>query len=185
MILWCPDKFNKAWNFATIAHHGQFYGGKEQGVQIDYINHLGSVAMEIIWALDGTPNCDADLALQCALLHDVIEDTQHTYEEVTNIFGEAVGDGVLALSKNPQLPGRKAQMINSLARIKLQPREVWMVKLADRITNLNHPPYYWKADKKLAYREEAWLIYGELKEANPKLSERLLSKIEEYSKFIE
>ena len=184
MILWCPERFNKAWNFAAIAHHGQSYGGIEEGVQIDYINHVGSVAMEIIWGLDGMPGCDANLAIQCALLHDVIEDTQHTYEEITNIFGEEVAKGVLALSKNPNLPSREAQMIDSLARIKMQPREVWMVKLADRITNLYHPPYYWKTGKKLAYREESLLIYQELKDANHKLSERLLSKIENYRKFI-
>ena len=45
---WCPEIFSRAWNFATIAHHGQSYGGIEEGTRIDYINHIGSVAMEII-----------------------------------------------------------------------------------------------------------------------------------------
>ena len=114
----------------------------------------------------------------------MIEDTQHTYKEITDIFGKSVADGVLALSKNPDLPNREIRMTDSLNRIKNQPHEIWMVKLADRITNLYHPPFYWKTKRKLAYRKESMLIYEVLKDANPKLSKRLWLKIEEYKKFI-
>ena len=68
MNRWSPELFKKAWNFATIAHHGQTYGGHETGMKIDYINHIGSVAMEVIWALGASPDYDADLAVQCAIL---------------------------------------------------------------------------------------------------------------------
>jgi (p)ppGpp synthase/HD superfamily hydrolase len=40
---------------------------------------------------------NADLAIQCALLHDVIEDTPTTCQEVEQQFGAAVAKGVLAL----------------------------------------------------------------------------------------
>lgn len=52
---------------------------------------------------------------------------------------------------------KKLQMQDSLRRIKSQPREVWMVKMADRITNLQPPPGHWSEEKdssrlKLAFR---------------------------------
>lgn len=75
---WNQDIYIKAWDFATIAHHGQTYGGPKEGQRIEYINHIGSVAMELIWALSQTTDIDGSLAIQCALLHDTIEDTAVT-----------------------------------------------------------------------------------------------------------
>ena len=74
-------------------------------------------------------------------------------------------------------------MKDSLQRIKQQPQEVWMVKMADRITNLYHPPFYWNVEKILRYSQEAKLIHSELKASNHELAKRLLDKIEAYSQF--
>lgn len=148
MNQWSQEVFKKAWNFATIAHHGQTYGGAEPGRKIDYINHIGSVVIEVIWALDSSPEYDANLAVQCAILHDIIEDTKYQYEDVQKEFGTMVADGVMALTKNDDLPIKKAKIKDSLFRIKQQPKEIWLVKLGDRITNLYHPPYYWSDEKK-------------------------------------
>mgnify|MGYP000551063380 CR=1 FL=1 len=179
-MTWNPDLYKKAWDFAALAHKGQTYGGSEEGVHVEYISHIGSVAMEVISGLEGAPDCDADLAIQCALLHDVIEDTDWTYEQVLEKFGKSVADGVQALSKDTSLPTKREQMEDSLRRIKEQPKEVWMVKLADRITNLYSSPYYWNHKKQLKYQEEARLIYDALHECNPKLAKRLAKKIEAY-----
>lgn len=183
MNQWDPEIFKKAWNFATLAHHGQTYGGSEPGMKIDYINHIGSVAMEVIWALDASPDYDANLAVQCALLHDAIEDTKYSYDDIQQQFGTEVADGVMALTKNDDLPTKEAKMQDSLSRIKQQPKEIWMVKMADRITNLYHPPYYWTDEKKLAYQQEAMLIYEALQESSEKLAQRLWQKIQEYDRF--
>jgi (p)ppGpp synthase/HD superfamily hydrolase len=177
------DVFVKAWDFATLAHQGQTYGGAIEGQQYDYINHVGSVAMELIWALNLTPTADGNLAIQCALLHDILEDTKTTYEDLVAKFGENVAEGVQALTKNAHLPSKQEQMMDSLQRIKRQPTEIWMVKLADRITNLSAPPYYWTKDKKIAYREEAVLIYNQLQDANGHLAQRLSARINDYQNF--
>ena len=73
-------------------------------------------------------------------------------------------------------------MADSLARIKEQPREVWMVKLADRITNLQPSPKGWyKIDGKIeAYRNELEKILSELGDASEALAERLREKIGVY-----
>ncbi|MEM7345227.1 MAG: HD domain-containing protein [Chloroflexota bacterium] len=181
---WSPDSFSKAWQFATKYHEGQTYGSSEPGRRIAYINHVGSVAMEVIWALPTTPDVDGNLAVQCALLHDVIEDTEVTYEVVLAEFGEVVAQGVLALTKDETFPTKAEQMADSLQRIRAQPRAVWFVKLADRITNLAPPPHYWTREKAATYRLEAITIYEALHEANNALAERLLTKIEAYKAFI-
>ena len=73
---------------------------------------------------------------------------------------------------------------DSLRRIRLQLKEIWAVKLSDRITNLQPPPTHWDIQKRIRYQNEARIILIELKEGNEYLAARLESKIEEYTRFI-
>jgi hypothetical protein len=59
-------------------------------------------------------------------------------------------------------------------RIRSQPKEVWMAKMADRITNL-HPPFpaHWDRAKIDFYRSEAVAIHTALAASSPYLSRRL------------
>jgi (p)ppGpp synthase/HD superfamily hydrolase len=182
MKFWLQESYLKAWNFASYYHRNQ----KVPGTDLPYINHIGSVTMEIMFAIiQSNPVNDPDLAIQSALLHDVIEDTEIGYEKIKDEFGLAVANGVKALSKDKDLKTKSEQMRDSLERIKKQPPEIWMVKLADRITNLQPPPYYWTKKKIKQYRNEAIEIHEALKDANDVLSSRLLSKIEQYEKYTE
>lgn len=165
-----------AYHFAARAHGAQLY----PGTQISYIMHLSFVAMEVMAALAAEPHHDADLAIQCALLHDVLEDTPTTPDELAAVFGARVLAGVQALTKSPTVPKEDA-MGDSLCRIRKQPHEVWMVKLADRISNLQPPPHYWSADKCARYQAEARQILEALHEASPALANRLTAKIDVYS----
>lgn len=177
---WKIDNTIEIWKLVTQLHSGQDYGGSKPHEKVDYINHIGSVVFEIIQALAHHNDIDEDLAVKCAMLHDTIEDTSLTYEDAKERFGQRVADGVMALTKNDHLETKKAKMLDSLERIQQQPKAVWMVKMADRITNLYAPPYYWNAEKKAAYRQEAILIHEYLKEASPYLAHRLWEKIEAY-----
>jgi (p)ppGpp synthase/HD superfamily hydrolase len=58
-----------------------------------------------------------------------------------------------------------------------------MVKMADRITNLQPPPHYWTKEKINNYREEAQLILDELGKANEHLAKRLADKIQNYQQY--
>ncbi len=181
---WNRDKYIEAWDFATLKHSGQIYGSKVKGLDIDYINHIGAVSMEIMWFLCNTSNIyDADMALNCAILHDTLEDTKTSFDELETTFGKEVALGVLALTKNTQLP-KNEQMLDSLARIKLQPKEVWLVKMADRVSNLCAPPYYWTNEKIHSYQQEALTIYNSLASADNVMADRLLDKINKYSAFL-
>ena len=141
------------------------------------------VSMEVMAALNYEADKDGNLAVQVAILHDTIEDTDATYQELKSKFGQHVADGVLALTKDKNIE-KQVQMQDSLRRIKLQPNEIWMVKMADRITNLQPPPSYWTIEKRKKYLDQAKLILDELKSGSDFLSDRLTAKILEYQSYI-
>lgn len=180
---WTIDTVQAAWMLATKIHEGQHYGGSNEGEHIAYINHIGSVVFEVMTAITQSVDMDSDLALQCAMLHDSIEDTSLGYDDILQQFGKDVADGVLALTKSKTIEGKREKMLDSLTRIKQQPTEIWAIKMADRICNLYAPPYYWTTAKKIEYLEEAQLIHRELQAANQYLANRLMAKIIEYRKF--
>jgi (p)ppGpp synthase/HD superfamily hydrolase len=90
-----PDRYVAALWFAAERHREQ----KLPGTELPYMVHVTSVAAEIIAVLPHA-HFDAELAVMCALLHDTIEDTQTTPEDIAAQFGPAVRDGVAALSKH-------------------------------------------------------------------------------------
>ena len=173
-----PEPYVRALQFAASAHGDQ----KVPGTDHPYLVHVCSVAAEVIAALEIEPHADPDLAIVCALLHDVIEDTPVTPADVERAFGARVAAGVSALTKKPQ-GAKDARMQSSLDRIRLQPREVWMVKLADRITNLRPPPENWTRDKRRTYRTEAETIADALGDASAVLVARLRARIDGYRRY--
>lgn len=176
--MYSPDRYVEAMRFAAAKHNGQ----KEPGHDLPYLVHVVSVAAEVIAALPTTKLANPDLAVVCALLHDTVEDTGTPLEEVAAKFGDDVAAGVSALTKNDKLP-KPDQMPDSLRRIREQPPEIAVVKLADRIINLSEPPHYWKTDKRLKYRDEAITIADTLGYASPYLDARIRARIERYKSF--
>jgi len=173
--IWSQDRYTQAAHFAAEAHREQ----KLADNGLPYLLHVTTVAAEVLAAIAIEPVADPDLAVLCALLHDTVEDCDVSVSDLEARFGPAVAAGVLALSKDPALP-RDQAMADSLHRIALQPREVWIVKLADRINNLLPPPSHWKPAKIATYRAEALEIVEALGAASPYLDGRLRAKIAAY-----
>jgi hypothetical protein len=71
---------------------------KVKGTNLPYVVHLSNVAMEILVAASHTNDFNLTYAVQVALLHDTIEDTETTFHEVKERFGEDIAIAVLALS---------------------------------------------------------------------------------------
>ena len=99
------------------------------------------------------------LPLQVALLHDTIEDTTTTYEDLKTEFGQEVADGVVELSDNKALPKaeRKALTITHAPHLS---RAAALVKIADNCDNCNgilgnHAPQGWTQERITAYGEWA------------------------------
>jgi (p)ppGpp synthase/HD superfamily hydrolase len=176
--MYAPELYVDALRFAAERHHGQIV----TGTGLPYLVHVVSVAAEVIAALGHERFAAPDLAVQCALLHDTLEDTATTEAELTAHFGGAVTAGVRALTKDAALP-KEARMGDSLRRIQAQPHEVWIVKLADRITNLARPPDSWSRDRRLAYGTEAGEILRALAPASLYLADRLAARIAGYGEY--
>ena len=173
--IWSQDIYLKALRFAADAHGEQ----KIPGINLPYIVHPVAVCMEITAAIASEGAEKPDLAVQCALLHDAVEDTHISSHAIEMIFGAETAAGVMALTKNRDLP-REVRTKDSLERILTQPREIAMVKLADRITNLQPPPANWDDIKIRHYREEAVMILEYLGGASSLLAERLKYKLAGY-----
>jgi (p)ppGpp synthase/HD superfamily hydrolase len=168
------ENYKKVLEFATKAH-----GDQLTPTGYPYLFHITSVAAEIIVA---DIHCeDVDLAISCALLHDVIEDTATTYDDVLKSFGVDVANGVLALTKDKSLATKKEQIEDSIDRLLKQPTCIQAVKLADRITNLSSIPEKWNVAKLQKYKAEGEFIYEALKHADSYLARRLKHKILGYS----
>jgi (p)ppGpp synthase/HD superfamily hydrolase len=184
------DLYQRVLRFAGRAHGEQRVPGSE----LPYLVHLTGVAIEVVTAVLAEPApladpFDLDLAATAALLHDTVEDTAVTAAEVEREFGVPVAQVVVALTKNAHLP-KAEQMADSLGRIAALPAELArvaaIVKLADRITNLQAPPSYWSRDKRAAYQAEARQILAALAPVSrwPALAERMVAKLEAYTEFL-
>mgnify|MGYP001185009316 CR=1 FL=1 len=169
--------YQKAIKFASLKH--QEKNQKVLGTNLPYVVHLSNVAMEILIAAQNTNKFNLLFAAQVALLHDTIEDTDTNYEELKKEFGKDVANAVLALSKDKNL-SKEEKLLDSINRIKKQPKEVWAVKLADRITNLQPAPKEWTLEKRKQYVKDAEYILEELGAGNDYLATRLAAKISEY-----
>ena len=137
----------KALVFAAEAHRNQRRKG---AAQEPYLNHLIEVLDLVVKATDGS---DMDILI-AALLHDVVEDTSTSYEDVAANFGERIAEIVRENSDDMSLP-KADRRLARIAAMPLKSREARLVKIADVISNLRaiavSPPAGWPAERKLGY----------------------------------
>jgi len=177
--LYSVDVYKEVLAFALDAHREQTTPNG-----LPYAFHIVSVANEIIHSLSQQyiSYDEANVSIACALLHDVVEDTNALFHEnsIDVSFMELITEGVHALTKDTTLPSKQEQMQESLAKLQQMPDCIQMVKLADRITNLAPAPDFWNENKRKTYVEEAKKIYAALKKSNSYLADKLKEKIENY-----
>ena len=172
--------YQEAIKFAADKHGTQ----KVKGSKNSYVVHLSNVAMELFAAASHTPGFDLKFAIQAALLHDTLEDTPTTRAELEKVFSEEIAEAVWALTKDPKLL-KDYRLTDSLAKIRQCRKEVWAVKLADRITNLQKPPKRWSKSHITEFYYDSVQVLEALKGGNEYLEERLAKKIEEYKIYCE
>jgi GTP pyrophosphokinase len=101
------------------------------------------------------------------LLHDVVEDTEVTLDEIEADFGEEIAklvDGVTKLGKIESIPSneRVAENFRKLALAMSEDIRVLLVKLADRIHNMRTLFYMPSREKKIRKAQESLDIYAPL-----------------------
>lgn len=146
---------NKAYVYAMQKH-----GHQRRASGDPYFSH----PLEVAAILTDMHLDEATIAV--ALLHDTIEDTSATRQEIDELFGPEMGKLVEGLTKLKKLDlvSKKAEQAENLRKLLLAIAEdvrVLLVKLADRLHNmrtLDHVP----ADKRLRIAEETMEIYAPL-----------------------
>lgn len=143
------NKLLEAASFAAQKHRD----GRRKGSDAEpYINHPLEVA-NLLANVGGVSDVDILLA---AVLHDTIEDTETTREELEDRFGKRVSEFVLEVTDDKNLPKqeRKRLQIEHAPHLSAEAKQI---KLADKISNIrditNNPPHEWSLQRRREYIE--------------------------------
>ena len=147
------DLINRAYVFSMKAH-----GGQTRKSGDPYFTHPISVAA-ILTELKADPE-----TIITALLHDTVEDTTATVEEIESLFGKRVAvlvDGVTKLSKFELKTdaSKEAENFRKFVLAMSQDVRVLLVKLADRLHNMRTLHYIDKPEKRHRIALETMQIY--------------------------
>ena len=115
----------QAARFAAKAHEGKMRKGSE----IPYIVHPLETAV-IVSRMTEDPEL-----ISAALLHDVLEDTEVTFEELSELFGKRVADLVAAESEDKRKTWKERKQA-TIERLASASREEKLLCLADKLSNL-------------------------------------------------
>jgi GTP diphosphokinase / guanosine-3',5'-bis(diphosphate) 3'-diphosphatase len=155
----------KAFAFAAHKHRDQ---RRQDQAASPYINH--PIALADVLVNEGGV---ADVEVLCAaLLHDTVEDTATTPEELQNTFGARIAGIVAEVTDDTRLPKaeRKRLQIERAGGIS---HEAKLVKLADKICNLRdmaeRPPASWDLARRREYFDWAKRVVDGLRGAHPQL----------------
>jgi len=137
----------RAFNFAAQRHRNQ---RRKSGEASPYINHLIDVA-DLLWNIGGVRDSST---ITAGILHDVIEDTSTTEQELEGAFGREIVSIVLEVTDDKSLPKpvRKRLQVEHAASLSQPAR---LIKLADKISNitdiLEFPPAGWSEKERREY----------------------------------
>jgi guanosine-3',5'-bis(diphosphate) 3'-pyrophosphohydrolase len=158
----------RAARFAAWKHRDQRRKGRGA---LPYINHPLDLA-HVLW-FEGDVTDPVTLA--AALLHDTLEDTQTTYQELQGEFGGRVASIVMEVTDEPTVNWRARKKLQ-ISRARLASLEAKRVKLADKICNLRSmvasPPNGWSVERQRAYFDWSREVVDQLRGVNPELEQR-------------
>lgn len=152
-------------NFSAQQHSTQ---RRKDADASPYINH--PIAVATLLAVEAGVT---DLTtLQAAILHDTIEDTQTTFEDLVAGFGEDVAGVVMEVTDDKSLPKEERKLLQ-IAHAPQKSPQAAMIKLADATCNLRDmvasPPESWSTDRKQGYFDWAKQVVDGLPVGNGQL----------------
>ena len=151
-------QIKKAVDFAKTHHEGQTRSSGEP-----YYTHPLEVAI-LLAAL----RLD-EATIITAILHDTVEDTDATYDDIKENFGEEIAnlvDGVTKLTRieSKTAEGKQAENFRKLVLAMSEDIRVLLVKLGDRLHNMRTLHHIKKVEKQRRIARETSEIYGPLAE---------------------
>ena len=164
----------QAASFAARKHTGQTRKGDDAQ---PYINH----PLEVANLLSNVGKVEDFDVLIAAILHDTIEDTETTEQEITEFFGEKVGGYVLEVTDDKSLPKqeRKQLQIEHAPHLSAGAK---LIKLADKISNITditkNPPADWSIERRLEYVDWGEKVVAGMRGANENLEKHFDELIE-------
>lgn len=157
----------RALAFAAEKHRSQKRKGRGQS---PYINHLIDVA-QLLWELGGVRDIATIVA---GILHDTLEDTDTTAQELAALFGGSISSVVQEVTDDKSLPQpvRKRLQIEHAAGLSARAR---LVKIADKISNItdimNAPPKGWSARRRREYVEWGQDVIARIRGTNESMEQ--------------
>lgn len=157
--------FLKALNFSAGKHRHQ---RRKDSAASPYINHPIEVA-NILWTIGEIYD---EAAIIAAILHDTLEDTDTTPEEIRAQFGDEVLGLVLEVSDDKNLPKQERKQ-NQIIHSPCLSQRAKQIKLADKICNVHDiayaPPDHWPLQRRIDYLQWAQAVIDGLRGANEQL----------------
>lgn len=79
--------------------------------------------------------CEEDVIIS-GFLHDIIEDTEYTYDYIEDNFGRSIADNILKVSEDKTINDWKERKKEFISRIKDSSEDIILLELADKLHNL-------------------------------------------------
>jgi guanosine-3',5'-bis(diphosphate) 3'-pyrophosphohydrolase len=139
----------RALRFAAQKHRDQ----RRKDIEASpYINH----PVEVMHILAVEAGIDDPVILAAALLHDTLEDTETTIDELRKNFGDAVTDIVIEVTDD-QSPPRLERYAQQLKKVPHYSYGAKLIRLADKIANIRDviisPPPKWSAERVQGHKD--------------------------------
>ncbi|MBX9604663.1 MAG: HD domain-containing protein [Gammaproteobacteria bacterium] len=155
-------------DFAAHKHRNQ---RRKDADASPYINHPITLANILL----NEGGVDDARVIAAALLHDTVEDTETSYEELRGRFGARVADMVMEVTDTKWLHKRARKRLQ-VSRAARSTHGAKLVKLADKIANLRdmiaHPPDGWSLERRQEYFDWAKSVVDQIRGTNLRLERR-------------
>ncbi|HMY56397.1 MAG TPA: HD domain-containing protein [Candidatus Obscuribacter sp.] len=173
-----PDRIGLVLKAACFAADKHRHQRRKDSLKSPYINHPLEVA-ERIW---NTGECHDPAVICAAILHDTVEDTEATFEELEAEFGKTICDLVREVTDDKSLPKarRKELQIEHAAHISPAAK---LIKLADKTSNVKDihqsPPPDWSLTRRKEYLDWTAAVVEQLRGANQAMEEAYFATLAE------
>ena len=135
-----------------------------------YINH--PIALARVLAVEG--GVSDHRTLVAAILHDTLEDTETSFEELKEKFGRIIAETVREVSDDKMLPKADRKRLQ-VEHAKHLSRRARLVKLADKTCNVrdvaSHPPRGWDLARRREYFDWARQVVDQIRGTHERLED--------------